>query len=137
VGNVRRVDPADPVPAQLQDLAVGQRTRGPRGHVVHRDHGGNLAADGLGGARSRQELVESPAFVGFDMGEADVAQALDRRDSGYGLAHEREEPPGTRVEQQRLLIQDEVLVECEAAGQRGGGRADPVDPLGDLVDPRS
>ena len=71
------------------------------------------------------------------MGEPHVPQPLDGQDLLDSLPHEREDPAQPRVEEQRMLVHDEVLVEGKTAGDRGQGRVDPVDVLGDFVDARS
>jgi hypothetical protein len=39
------------------------------------------------------------------------------------------------MEQERLVVLDQVLVETEPAGQFRHGCADAIDPLVDLIDP--
>jgi hypothetical protein len=41
-----------------------------------------------------------------------VAQALHGQDGGHRLPDEREHPAGAGVEEQRLLVHDQVLVEA-------------------------
>ena len=57
------------------------------------------------------------------------ARRQERQDGGHRLPDEREHPAGAGVEEQRLLIHDQVLVEAEASRHQVHGRADPVDPV--------
>src|SRR5512146_202149 len=41
------------------------------------------------------------------------------------------------MEEERLLVRNQVLIEAEAAGQLRHGGADAIDPVLDLVDPRA
>jgi len=81
-------------------------------------------------------LVGGAALVALEVGQGDVAQALERQHPGDRLAHQREEAPQPRVVQQGLLVNDQELVEGEPSGDdgRGYGGADAVDPVVDLVD---
>src|SRR5690606_9398539 len=65
----------------------------------------------------------------------DVAQLPERQHPADRLGHERKEPPGAGVEEERLVVGDEVLVEVEVrpAGNLHGG-VDAVDARGDLVE---
>jgi len=64
-----------------------------------------------------------------------MAQPLYRHNRPDRLAHKREHPAQSGVEEQRLVVGDQVLVEREATGDHGHRRADAVDAVGDLVDP--
>jgi beta-galactosidase len=59
VRDVRRVEPAHAGAAKDEKLAVRQRTRGPVGHVIHRDHGRDPAAQRRSTRGHGQELVET------------------------------------------------------------------------------
>src|SRR3546814_10090329 len=58
------------------------------------------------------------------------------QDANDRRLHEREGAPRAGVEQQRLVVEDQVLVEAEAAGHgaRRHRYADAVDAVGDFVD---
>ena len=135
VGHVRRRDLAQPLAADVQHLAVLQRTRRPVAHVVERQVAAEGAEHDLGLRCGRQPGVHRPALVGLDVTEADPAQRLDRDDLGDRLGDQREHRAVPGVEQQRLVTQDEELVERDPdRGDVGHERRDPVDPVGDLVD---
>ena len=119
VRHVRRVEPAHRVRAEAQHFAVGERAGRSVRHVVDGDHRGDLPAQRLGAWRRRQPFVERAAFVGLEVREADVAQPLDRQHAADGLAHEREQPPRPGVEEQRRVVDDQVLVEIELPGPPG------------------
>src|SRR5690606_32703061 len=105
------------------------------GDVVHRHHGRDLAAHGHGLGGGGEEVVERAALVGLEVREGDVAQLPERQHPADRLGHERKEPPGAGVEEERLVVGDEVLVEVEVrpAGNLHGG-VDAVDARGDLVE---
>ena len=66
------------------------------------------SAPGRGG----EEQVHRAALVGLDVGEGDPAQVGERHDSRDGVRHEREELAHAGVEQERLLVAHEELVEA-------------------------
>src|SRR6516164_4662806 len=71
------------------------------------------------------------------MRERDVAKPLDGHHGGNRFLHEREHPARTGVEQKRLLVEHEILVEAEPARDNRDWRADPIDAGSDLVDARA
>lgn len=81
-------------------------------------------------------LVERAAFVGLHVRKGKVAESFDRHHVRHGLAHQREHPAGTGVEQQGLVIEDQMLVEREPHAALELRRVDAVDPVGNLVDVR-
>jgi hypothetical protein len=86
----------------------------------------------------REPFVHRPALVGLEMAERDPAQALGRDDAAKRVAVERKHLAQTGVEHQRLVAEDEKLVEGEAGGRgdvRHVGR-EPVDAVADLADCR-
>ena len=137
VRDMRRVEVADPLAAEVDHLAVLQHARRAVGHVVERHHAAGLPVRHLRLRRDREPLVHRAALVGLVVAEGDPAQPFGRDEPADGLADEREHPPQAGVEQQRLVPEDEELVEGEAGGRRDlrhEGR-EPVDAVGDLVDP--
>ena len=89
----------------------------------------------LGSGAAASRLVHRPALVRLDVAEGDPPQRSTGTIGRDRLAHEREHRPRTGVEQQRLLVVDQELVEREAGGAdlgHEGGQA--VDAVGDLVD---
>ena len=91
---------------------------------------------GLRLRRDREPLVHRAAFVGLEMAEGDPAQALGRNEAAHGVAVERKHLAQAGVEHQRLVAEDEELVEGEA-GRRGDVRhegREPVDAVGDFSD---
>ncbi len=135
MGNVRRVEPLDRVAAEHELLAVGERARRPVGDIGDGDHRRDPAAQRHRFGRRRQQLVERAALVGLEVRERDVAQSLDRHDRGDRFAHQREHPARTGVEEERLVVDQQVLVEAEAlaVGEVDRG-VDAVDAVADLVD---
>jgi hypothetical protein len=65
--------------------------------------------------RDLQEVRKAAALVRFDMREGNVPQLRDRKHGLDLLPDEREQLARPGVEQQRLFVDDEVLVEREAA----------------------
>ena len=89
------------------------------------------SAVGATASQSFSELHSSASDVGKLTYRSFCGVAEQVRD---GLAHEREHAPRPRVKEQRLLVDDEELVEGEAAGDERHRGADAEDPAGDLVD---
>ena len=133
---MRRLEPTHGVATEGDELTVIHRARAPVREIVHRDHGGNLAAERLGVRRDRQELVQCAALVGLEMRERDPAQALDRHYARDRIAHRRKYASKPRVKQEGLVIDDQVLVEAEPAGHRARRHrcGNTIEPIGDLVD---
>jgi hypothetical protein len=67
------------------------------------------------------------------MRERDMPQAFHRHHCLDRLPHEREGPAQACIEKERLLVQDQILVEAEPTGYDTDRGADPVDPLGDIL----
>ncbi len=141
VGEVRGVEPPDAVLAERELLAVAERPRRPHRLILDRRERGDEAARRGRGRRCPEELVQRAALVGLVVRERDPPEPLHRQHRGDGLAREREDAPRPGVEQERLVVCDEVLVEAEAARDRHGrgrqGGADAVDARCDLVHPGS
>jgi hypothetical protein len=135
---VRRLDPAQGMATERDELAVGERARAPVGKIIHGNHGGDAAAERRGVGRHRQELVERAALVRLEMRERDPAHPLDRHHALNSRPHLWEAATQPRMEEQRLVVDDQVLAEAEPAGShaRRQRRGDAVDPIGDLVDAR-
>ena len=135
---VRRVDEADALAAAEVDRPRRRcSTRGGAvGEVVERHHAAGLAVRGRRLRRDRQPFVHRAAFVGLEMAEGDPAQALGRNDAAKRVAVERKHLAQAGVEHQRLVAEDEELVEGEAGGRgdvRHVGR-EPIDAVGDFAD---
>ena len=118
MGHMRGVEIADLAPAQIDGLAIGQRARRPVGHVVERHHGADGAMGDFGLGGGGQPQIHGAGLVGFQMAEADPAQALDRHDLGHGLGDQRKHRARPAMEEQRHLGIDQELVEGEAGGRR-------------------
>ena len=58
-----------------------RRARWARSEIVERNHTAGLAVNHLRFGRGGEPIVHRAALVGFDMTEADPAQALDRQDA--------------------------------------------------------
>ena len=99
---------------QLQVLAVAEPTGGSIRHVAERNHDSEHSVGDLGFGRCGQELVHRSAFVGFHVTECDPVQV---RNGQHGL-----DRPGdvakqvsmARMENERLLVTDQELVEAKA-----------------------
>ena len=87
----------------------------------HRDHGRQLAAQRLRALGDGQPLVQRSALVGLVVREGDPAKRFEREDAGHGGTGRGKQAPRARVEEQRLLVDDQELVEGEAPGHDFGG----------------
>ena len=87
----------------------------------------------------REEVVQRTALVRLEVRERDVTRGARAGSRSRRRLAPREELARSGVEQERLLVIDEELVEREPAGHHVGRnrRADPVDAVGDLVDARA
>src|SRR4029079_477563 len=87
--------------------------------------------------RYGEKLIQRSAFVGLDVRERNITKRLHGDHTPDGLAHRSEQHSRPGVEQQRIGIANQVLVEGEAAWNDAGrdGRAYPEDPVCNLVDP--
>jgi hypothetical protein len=94
-----------------EHLAVGERTRGPSGELVDAHHRADEAADRGRVQRDRQPLVQRTAFVGLEVAEPDPAQAGRIDQGGNGLAHGGEDGAHAGMEEQRLVVAHEELIE--------------------------
>ena len=121
VRQVRSVEPAHPLAA---DAPGPRRPRGAARGRSARSSTDTIAATWLqsgcacGAAASRS--LSAP-----HSSASTCEKAIQRRRStgitaGDRLAHEREHPPGSGVEEQRLVVHDQVLVEAEAPGHAPG-----------------
>ena len=120
---------------ERENLPVGERACRPVPKVVGRHHRGNLPAHRFRTWRHREPLVQRAALVGFEVRESHVAQSLDRHDTPHRLPHQRKQPPRAGMEQQRRVVNDQILVEIELIGaaRNGDRRVDAVDAIGDLM----
>ena len=71
--------------------------------------------------RDREPFVHRAAFIGLVMAEGDPAQPLGRHDAAERIVVERKHLAQAGVEHQRLVTEDEKLIEGEA-GRRGDAR---------------
>ena len=136
VRGMRRIDEAHPLAADVDHLAVGEDAGRPVGEVIQ----GDEAAGGAVGRRrlrgGGEPFVHGAALVGLEMPEGDPAQPLGGHDAREGVAIERKHLAQSRVEHERLVAEDEELVEGEA-GRRGdvrdeSGQAENAE--GDFID---
>ena len=67
--------------------------------------------------RNREPFVHRAAFVGLEMAECDPTQALDRNDAAQCIAIERKHSSETGMEHQRLVAENQKLIEGEACGR--------------------
>jgi hypothetical protein len=77
------------------------------------------------------------ALVRLEVAERDPAQLLGRNEAAQRVTRERKHLPQSGVKQQRLVADDEELIEGEARRRRDvrhEGR-EPIDAVGDFVDP--
>src|SRR6266511_1033456 len=133
---VRRVEVADALPAEIENLAILERPRRTIGHVVQGYETAGHPVGDFGAGRDRKPVVHGPALVRLDVPERDPAELVEGDDARRRLRDEREHLAWTAMKQQRLVGLDDELVEREASrrGDLGHIRRQAVDPVGDLVD---
>ena len=123
VRDMRSVDVAHPMRAEIEDLAVGERHRWAVAEVVRTtpSHPSAPCATSALGAAARN------TFIAPHSSASRWPNVIQRRPStGVTVAiasrDEREHPPRPGVEQQRLLVVDQELVEREPGGAYVGRR---------------
>jgi PAS domain S-box-containing protein len=85
MGNMRGVEIAYALAAEVQHLSICKRARWPVGQIVQRHHAGDHAMGDLRFRGHGQPLIHRTAFIGFDMAEGNPAQPLQRQNAGRGL----------------------------------------------------
>ena len=132
VRQMRRGHEAEPVATRLEPLVDAQRTRRAVREVVDVDHRADDADDRgrLGG--NRQPLVERAALVHLEVAPADPPQRRRVDHFRQRLAHLREHPAHAGVEEERLLVADQEMIELQI--ERLGIHADAVEIRGHFVD---
>ena len=118
---------------QLQDLTILDPVRRPDGEVID-VVGAELAVNGFGHRRHLKELVQRPRLVSLEVGPRHPADLSRFDQPGHTGQRLLEQPSVPGVEQQRLLIDDEELVEGQPKPGHEGG--DPIDPVGDFINLR-
>src|SRR5438874_816833 len=126
VGHVRRAAVAEAVPPGRDDLAVRERARRPVGDVVHADDGAHDAARGLRPGGAREPVVQRAALVGLEVAEADPTDTRGVDDLGHRVAHHGEHLAEPGVEEERLVVTDQELVELEVGLGDEGRDAEEV-----------
>ena len=121
---------------EREALLIGKRPGRTVGQVPNRDHCRDLAAKRHSLRRGSEELIERSTLVRLDVRERDEPKRRHRDDALDGLAHCCEQPAWTGVEQKRLGIANQVLIEGKSTwnNARRNGSADSEDAVGDLVD---
>src|SRR5690606_10997133 len=75
------------------------------------------------------------ALVGLEVRQSHIAKHLDRQHVRDSFPYQREELPGTRMEQQRLVVRDQILIEIETVlPAERHGRVDSKDAVRDFID---
>src|SRR6516162_6808856 len=116
---VRRVDETDALAAtEVDDFAVRQYARGTIREIVERYHAADLTVRRRGLRRNREPFVHRAALVGFEMAERDPTQALSRHDAAQCVVIDRKHFSKTGMEHQRLVAENQKLIEGEAGRWR-------------------
>ena len=93
--------------------------------VVERCHHADVTGEWDGVGCSSQKVIHRTSFVPFEVRVADVTDVVERNDLRDRFGHERKPLPPARVEDHRLIVNDEVLAEIEPV-------RDGVDPQGSI-----
>jgi hypothetical protein len=132
---VRRVEPLHCIPFERQVLLIGKRPGTAVRQIPDLHHGRNLSAEGHCLRRGGGKLIQRSTLIRIDVRKRNVPKRRYREDTLNGLAHRCEQHARSGVEQQRVGIANQVLIEGEATRDNAGrhGRADPEDAVNDLV----
>ena len=116
-------------------FSICQRSSRAVGDVIDEDKRGDPTADRHGFRRSRKKVVQGPALIRLDVREGDVAKPIHGQNFDHRLTYPRKHAPGTRVEQERVVARDQVLVEVERTWTIGSDDSliDAVDARGNIV----
>ena len=134
VGQVRGVEPGEAPLAGRERLAIGECARRAVRGIGERDRGADEARHRRRARRRRQELVHRSALVRFDVRKTDPSELVDRQDARDRLAHRPEQTSPAGVEEERLVVHDQDLVEREAARHLPDRGADAVNAIANLTD---
>src|SRR5215470_4121379 len=117
--SVRRVDETDTLSAaEIDDFSVRQYPRRSIREIVERYQAAGLTVRGRRLRCDREPFIHRAALVGLEMAECDPTQAFGRHDAAQCAAIDSKHFSQTGVEHQRLVAENEELIE----GKAGGGR---------------
>src|SRR4249919_4116242 len=134
---MRRVEVAHPLAAaEIDDFAVAKHARRAVRQIVQGHRDGGFAVRHQRVRRDREPLVHGSALVGLHVPERDPAQVLRWHEPAHGFAYQGKHPARPGVEQQRLVPEDQELVEGEAGGccHFGHEGRQPEDAISDFID---
>ena len=113
MGNLGSLKESETAPAGGKNLVVSQHPAPPLGEVIDIDSRPDNAADGLSMGRQCQPFVQRAALVGFEMAEADPADARGLHNSCHCLAHQREHLLHAGMVEECFVVNDKELIELE------------------------
>jgi hypothetical protein len=116
--------------AEVERVAGGDDVRLGVAEIGQRDRCADGADDRLGLRRSSEELVERSAFIHFEVGDDEVAQAIQVDEVGDGVAEQRKHAEEAGFDHGGLFVADEEAPEADRGV--GWGDAQPEDIRGDL-----
>ena len=130
VRNVRSIDMANTLAAEIEDFAISQFAGRSITQIVKRNHAADCAMRDLGTWRGGEEFIHRPALVRLHVSEGDPPESRERNDARYRLGYERKHSRRASVEEERIVGVDEELIEREPA-RRGVSdtRREPVDTI--------
>ena len=99
--------------AGWKDVLSRQYTGWPDGEIVHTDHRAHQAADRLRVRRDLQPMIQSAAFIGFEVAEANMPDLRHVDEPRDRLAQRRKHAAESRMEQQRLLVFHEKVAKLQ------------------------
>src|SRR5262245_7274523 len=128
--HVRGRQKAQPMPAQRDDLAVGEPPRGAVGEIVDRHVATDEATQRLRFRCDAQPLIQGAALVGLEVAESDPAQTRGIDDRTHTRECRLEHLLESRMHQERLVVPDQELVELNpVVGMEG---RNPIRVRGDF-----
>jgi hypothetical protein len=96
-----------------KSLAIPQPPRRTDRKVVHADQRSEHAANRLGLRRNFEPVIQSTTFIRLEMTEPNVTDLRRIDDSRHSFLDGREHSFQPRVEEQRLVVFDEKVIELE------------------------
>src|SRR5215510_16554674 len=131
---MRRRDEAEAMVAGVDHLVGCKATGRASGKILEVHEDTDLAAGRLRPRGDRQPIVEGSTFIHLEMAPTDPANRRRIKDTRNGVPYIREHTAHSGMEEERLLVPDQEVIELEVNLRNVDGDAEQVG--GNFVDAR-